>query len=77
MDDGIANNQKVEENPNPSAGEAAALGKRRQRHGGRWNVLFCDGHVQTLTTRALFDYSQDAVLQQWNYDSQPHRDLMP
>ena len=44
------------------------------RHGGRWNVVFCDSHVESLTTKALFDPRQDAVLRRWNRDHQPHRE---
>ena len=44
------------------------------RHGGRWNVVFCDNHVESLTTKALFDPRQDAVLRRWNRDHQPHRE---
>ena len=46
----------------------------RQRHNSRWNVLFCDDHVEALRLRKLFDSSRDAVLQRWNRDNQPHRD---
>jgi prepilin-type N-terminal cleavage/methylation domain-containing protein/prepilin-type processing-associated H-X9-DG protein len=46
---------------------------QRQRHGHRWNVVFCDGHVEgALTTRAFLDPHPDAVLQRWNRDHQPH-----
>lgn len=49
---------------------------RRRRHQGKWNVVFCDGHVETLTTRQLFDARQDRVLARWNNDHQPHRELV-
>ena len=75
LDDGIAYNENMEENPTPA--NAAALAKRHTRHAGRWNVLFCDGHVENLKTRSLFDYHQDEVLRRWNYDNLPHRELMP
>ena len=75
LDDSIANNENMEENPTPA--NAAALAKRHQRHAGRWNVLFCDGHVENPRTRDLFDYHQDEVLKRWNYDNLPHRELMP
>jgi len=46
---------------------------QRQRHGHRWNVLLCDGHVEgALSTRAFLDPHPDAVLQRWNRDHQPH-----
>lgn len=75
LDDNIAYNENMEENPTPAS--AGAVAKRHQRHGGRWNVLFCDGHIENLKTKSLFDYHQDDVLKQWNYDNLPHRELMP
>jgi prepilin-type N-terminal cleavage/methylation domain-containing protein/prepilin-type processing-associated H-X9-DG protein len=46
---------------------------QRQRHGHRWNVVFCDGHVEgALTTRAFLDPHSDAVLQRWNRDHLSH-----
>jgi prepilin-type N-terminal cleavage/methylation domain-containing protein/prepilin-type processing-associated H-X9-DG protein len=49
------------------------LALQRQRHGGRWNVLLCDGHVEgALTTKALFDPRSDAILRRWYRDHQPH-----
>ena len=49
----------------------------KQRHGGRWNVAFCDGHVENLRPRVLFDKRRDDVLRRWNNDNQPHRELAP
>jgi prepilin-type processing-associated H-X9-DG protein len=43
-----------------------------QRHGGKWNVAFCDGHVENLQTKNLFDATNSAVLCRWNNDNQPH-----
>ncbi len=47
----------------------------RARHSGRWNVVFCDGHVQAHKTRELFDWRDDAVLSLRNKDNLPHREL--
>jgi prepilin-type N-terminal cleavage/methylation domain-containing protein/prepilin-type processing-associated H-X9-DG protein len=44
----------------------------RQRHGGRWNVGFCDGHVENLRTSDLFNLSSSVVAMRWNNDHQPH-----
>ncbi len=52
--------------------DAAALQYQRQRHGDRWNVVFCDGHVEGLTTRQFLDSRSDAVLRRWYADHQPH-----
>lgn len=43
----------------------------RRRHGGRWNVLFCDGHVESLTTPNLFDTRKASVRMRWNNDNLP------
>jgi prepilin-type processing-associated H-X9-DG protein len=48
----------------------------RQRHGGRWNVAFCDGHVENLRSASFFDFRRDNVLARWNNDNQPHRELL-
>ncbi len=53
----------------------AALTKKR--HGGRFNVLFCDGHVENLRPQELFDVRKDEVLKLWNRDNIPHSDLLP
>jgi len=38
------------------------------RHGARWNVGFCDSHVENLKPRDLFDLSNDSVARRWNID---------
>jgi prepilin-type processing-associated H-X9-DG protein len=77
LDDGFAYHTNMDMEDRPTAATAPALAKRQQRHGGRWNILFCDGHVELLKTRTIFDYHQDEVLRLWNYDNQPHRELLP
>jgi prepilin-type processing-associated H-X9-DG protein/prepilin-type N-terminal cleavage/methylation domain-containing protein len=57
-------------------GVLAAQGILR-RHGARFNVSFCDGHVENLRVQQLFDVRQDAVLKRWNIDNLPHRELLP
>jgi len=44
-----------------------------RRHGGLWNVGFCDGHIEQLKARQFFrrDDPQDNSL--WNYDGRPHQ----
>jgi prepilin-type N-terminal cleavage/methylation domain-containing protein/prepilin-type processing-associated H-X9-DG protein len=49
----------------------------RQRHGGRWQMLLCDGHVEKLRTRDLFDVRRVDVRQRWNRDNAPHIELNP
>jgi len=38
--------------------------------------LFCDGHVEGLKVRDLFDLGQDRVLKRWNRDNLPHREVL-
>lgn len=47
---------------------------RTRRHGGRWNVGFCDGHVENLRTKGLFDFNNPDVARRWNSDHQPHNE---
>ena len=42
----------------------------RQRHWGKFNIGFCDGHVESLRTNDLFDLSNSAVAARWNNDHQ-------
>jgi prepilin-type processing-associated H-X9-DG protein len=51
-------------------------GVYQRRHNLRFNVLFCDGHVETLKIDDLFSVASDAVLDRWNNDGQPHRELV-
>ena len=49
----------------------------RQRHGARWNVVFCDGHVETLRPggpSGLFDIRYAPVAGRWNCDGLPHNE---
>lgn len=48
----------------------ASLVKRR--HNSRWNLLFCDGHVQMLRLEQLADAQNDHVRRLWNKDHEPH-----
>jgi prepilin-type processing-associated H-X9-DG protein/prepilin-type N-terminal cleavage/methylation domain-containing protein len=43
-----------------------------RRHGGKLNVLFCDGHVTEESLQFLFNDTSDAALSSWNRDNQPH-----
>ncbi len=56
---------------------AKAVPGIRRRHGGRWHVVFCDGHIENFRTRGLFDPRRDQVLQRWHRDNLPHRELLP
>jgi prepilin-type processing-associated H-X9-DG protein len=60
----------------PTAGDVNFTRNTVKRpHAGRWNLVLCDGHVQTLTTNQLFDIRKDPVRMLWNRDNQPHREI--
>jgi len=48
----------------------------RRRHQNRWNVSYCDGHVETWMMRKLFNYKNDEVMRLWNLDNKPHREWL-
>jgi prepilin-type processing-associated H-X9-DG protein/prepilin-type N-terminal cleavage/methylation domain-containing protein len=47
-----------------------------QRHQGKANVVFCDGHVESPTLQFLFEDTSDAALVRWNRDHLPHREKL-
>jgi prepilin-type N-terminal cleavage/methylation domain-containing protein/prepilin-type processing-associated H-X9-DG protein len=49
---------------------------QERRHNGRFNVLFCDGHQETIRYQVLAARSTEA-LRRWNDDNLPHSDLLP
>ena len=47
----------------------------QQRHGGKLNVAFCDGHSESVRVRnLLLDYNPN-LLKRWHTDNQPHAEL--
>jgi len=50
------------------------FGRASDRHQGRINVLFCDGHVESPTVKFVFEDKSDAALIRWNRDHRPHRE---
>jgi prepilin-type N-terminal cleavage/methylation domain-containing protein/prepilin-type processing-associated H-X9-DG protein len=68
------NTRNFQERPNfaPSAGTIKATSRR---HSGRYNVVFCDDHVEGLRREMLFEPT-DRALQRWNNDNEPHADLL-
>jgi general secretion pathway protein G len=54
-------------------GNESLLAAVRRRHSGRWNVLFCDGHIEDLTTSKMFSKKAE-VLQRWNRDNDPREE---
>lgn len=48
----------------------------KSRHGGRANIAFCDGHVESMSLKTLFQDSDSQSLSRWNRDHQAHSDLL-
>lgn len=46
-----------------------------KRHGRNYNQLCCDGHVEGLAPRVLFNPTNTAA--RWNLDHQPHPEFCP
>ena len=46
-----------------------------RRHGGSYNIFFCDGHVERIKRDRLFELS-DHALRRWNNDNEPHADRL-
>ena len=57
-------------------GDSRSTGRSLSRHQGKANVVFCDGHVESLTLKSLFEEMNDAALVRWNRDHLPHRDRL-
>jgi len=51
-------------------------GRASSRHQGKVNVVFCDGHVESLPLRFVFSDTTDAALVRWNRDHQTHRNKL-
>ena len=47
----------------------------QQRHRGRYNVGFCDGHIESIPRLKLFSRTEE-TLRRWNNDNQPHHNLL-
>jgi prepilin-type N-terminal cleavage/methylation domain-containing protein/prepilin-type processing-associated H-X9-DG protein len=59
--------------PNAYANDTKAAAKR---HDGRWNVVFCDTHVEGLPYRKLLLERTDEYLKLWRNDHLPHREKL-
>jgi prepilin-type N-terminal cleavage/methylation domain-containing protein/prepilin-type processing-associated H-X9-DG protein len=42
------------------------------RHGGKWNVVFCDGHVEAPKLEKVFFDESSAARRRWNRDNESH-----
>jgi prepilin-type processing-associated H-X9-DG protein len=68
------NVRNKEERPNFD-GSKGVIQATLKRHSGRYNIVFCDGHVEAVHRNKLFDMS-DLGLRRWNNDHEPHADLL-
>jgi prepilin-type N-terminal cleavage/methylation domain-containing protein/prepilin-type processing-associated H-X9-DG protein len=41
------------------------------RHQDRFNLLFCDGHIEAIKSRNMYEPSE-SFRRRWNYDNDPH-----
>jgi prepilin-type processing-associated H-X9-DG protein/prepilin-type N-terminal cleavage/methylation domain-containing protein len=66
------------DNPVRSGGQLPGPSASDRRHSGRFNIAFCDGHVECLRYQVLYAplTNQDSLMR-WNNDHQPHRNLIP
>ena len=67
--------QLPQSNGGPTPLVLKAQARMQTRHGDRFNVLFCDGHVETLRPQQLLNFSNSAVMARWYRDNQPHPEL--
>lgn len=76
--DGMAlvdiNSRNGVERPN-YAGGPGVISATLKRHRGRYNISFCDGHVEGIHRDQLFRKT-DEELRRWNNDNEPHADLL-
>ena len=70
MGDIIAHGNFMRE-PDLATSKAASI-----RHQGKFNAVFCDGHVESPALQFLFADTSDAALSRWNRDHQPHRERL-
>ena len=66
------------EPPGEAPGRYSAIRSAvKRRHGGRFNIVFCDGHVENLKPMELFDMTSERAMRRWNRDNLPHRQEAP
>jgi prepilin-type processing-associated H-X9-DG protein len=60
--------------PTFNAANQIRLGK--DRHRGKLNMVFCDGHVEAFKLETLFVDETDQALKRWHRDNEPHREMI-
>ncbi|MCI0540834.1 MAG: prepilin-type N-terminal cleavage/methylation domain-containing protein [Verrucomicrobiales bacterium] len=68
------NIRNFHERPN-FQGSQGVIRATLRRHSGRYNVGFCDGHVEGVQRNKLF-LEIDTALRRWNNDNEPHANLL-
>jgi prepilin-type N-terminal cleavage/methylation domain-containing protein/prepilin-type processing-associated H-X9-DG protein len=56
-------------------GRPGIINATKQRHKDTYNINFCDGHVENIKEKALFEKTEQS-LRRWNNDNLPHGDLL-
>ena len=56
--------------------DKGATQRSLNRHRGRANITFCDGHLEAVKLPALFSDTGDDALRRWNEDNLPHREKL-
>jgi prepilin-type N-terminal cleavage/methylation domain-containing protein/prepilin-type processing-associated H-X9-DG protein len=51
--------------------QPAVVRSYSRRHTGKFNALFCDGHLEYLRTNDLFNAQSLEIRKRWHYDNQP------
>ena len=52
----------------------AGVRAMKVRHDGKWNIAFCDAHVESLRPQQLFDLTNPDIARRWNRDHQSHNE---
>jgi prepilin-type N-terminal cleavage/methylation domain-containing protein/prepilin-type processing-associated H-X9-DG protein len=56
-------------------GSEGIIDATAQRHRNRYNISFCDGHIESVRNKALFQQKEDA-LKRWNNDNASHAEFL-
>lgn len=59
-----------------AVGTPESYSRIRKRHGGKLNLVFCDGHVESIKIQQLFVSIDTEALALWNRDHLPHAERL-